>query len=220
MDKKKIKGEIAEIGVSAAGALVGFAIGGPVGATVGGIIPPTAKAISAVWESYRERQRERLTNIVESAVVDAGMTDEEFISKLEADDKLMDGLVKMIEQLRDTDPDIDRVFSAIISGVISTDEINRRRYLVLYEAIRGLNKVQVDILSTMYKLGGKLSAENMAMHSKVPEIELRNAVRDLELRGMIIDNGEEPTVWALRELGLGIAKMCTDGGKETDEISQ
>ena len=40
----------------------------------------------------------------------------------------------------------------------------------------------------------------------VPEMELRNAVRDLELRGMIIDDGTEPTIWELRELGLAVAK--------------
>lgn len=38
----------------------------------------------------------------------------------------------------------------------------------------------------------------------VPEMELRNAVRDLELRGMIIDDGTEPTIWELRELGLAV----------------
>ena len=51
-----------------------------------------------------------------------------------------------------------------------------------------------------------MSAHEISKAVNVPEIELRNAVRDLELRGMIIDNETEPTVWKLRELGVAIAK--------------
>lgn len=44
----------------------------------------------------------------------------------------------------------------------------------------------------------------------MPEIELRNTVRDLELRGMITDNDSNPTVWNLRELGVAIAKFVAE----------
>ena len=61
----------------------------------------------------------------------------------------------------------------------------------------------------MYLADGVLSAHDISEKVNVPELELRNAVRDLELRGIIADNGKEPTVWNLRELGVALAKTIT-----------
>ena len=78
--------------------------------------------------------------------------------------------------------------------------------IVLNSSIKGLNKVQIQIIRCIYNEGGELSAADISKMVSVPEMELRNAVRDLELRGMIIDDGTEPTIWELRELGLAVAK--------------
>lgn len=207
MDDDKIKNKLTEIGFSAGGALVGYAIGGPVGATVGGILPPALQMINTLWEDYKARQRERLTSIVENAFANTGLSDEQIFEKLHLNPQLTDDVIRMIRQMEGTDSELDSLFSAIISNVITEDEKERRRLVVLYDSIKGMNKVQVELLNKTYEAGGTLSAENMAKETGVPEVELRNAVRDLELRGMIIDNGKEPTIWQLRELGVSIAKM-------------
>ena len=207
MDDKKVVDKLAEISISAGSALVGFAIGGSIGAVVGGALPPAFQMVGSLWEEYKTRQKLRLTKIVEGAFANSGLSDEQIFERLHLNPQLTDDVIRMIRQMEGTDSELDAVFSAIISSVITEDEKERRRLVVLYDSIKGMNKVQVDLLNLMYEAGGTLSAEDMAKKTGVPEIELRNSVRDLELRGMIIDNGEEPTIWELRELGMSIAKI-------------
>lgn len=219
MDKHKVQNRIADVGISAGSALVGFAIGGPLGAAIGGALPPAIQVVNSLWEEYKTRQRERITNVVETAFSDSGLTDEQIFEKLHLNPQLTDDVIRMIRQMEGTDSELDILFSAIISKVISEDENNRRRWVVLYDSIKGMNKIQVELLFLTYKAGGTLSAEDMAKRTGIPEVELRNAVRDLELRGMIIDNGTEPTVWQLRELGLSIAKLYNnEKGGNDDEV--
>lgn len=92
------------------------------------------------------------------------------------------------------------------SAIRTGDENERNRLIVLNSSIKGLNKVQIQIIRHIYDNSYKLSAVNISKMVNVPELELRNAVRDLELRGMIIDNGVEPIVWELRELGIAVVK--------------
>lgn len=221
MDGKKVTNKLTEISFSAGSALVGFAIGGPVGATIGGALPPALQMVNSLWEDYKARQRLRLTNIVETAFTNCGMTDEQIFEKLHLNPQLTDDVIRMIRQMEGTDSELDAVFSTLISSVITENEKERRRLVLLYDSIKGMNKVQVELLNLMYEAGGILSAEDMAKNTGVPEVELRNSVRDLELRGMIIDNGEEPTIWELRELGLSIAKLYHKKKGETeDEVLQ
>ena len=118
-----------------------------------------------------------------------------------------DCMMSMIQQLVDSDPELDMLFSEIMASAIgANNDSERNRLIVLNNSIKGMNKVQVLILKDMYLAGGILSARDMSEQVKVPELELRNAVRDLELRGMIVDNGKEPIVWNLRELGIAVAK--------------
>ena len=208
----KKKNEIAEITISAGSALVGFILDGPVGAVVGGALPPALKYFGSLWKDYKERQKKRLTGIVENAFSASGMTDEEIYAKLKVNPSLTDEIIRMIRQLETTNPELDQVFSTIISNVIVENEKEQKRLIVLYDAIKGMNTVQLELLKLIYENGGRMSAEDLANDAGVPEIDLRNAVRDLELRGMIIDNNEEPTIWTLRELGLGIAQIyCKKG---------
>lgn len=214
IDLKKEEGLVVqstEIAVSAVGSLVGFAIGGPVGAVVGGTTPPTVKLAYKVIKSWSDRRNFRIISIVEKAFRKSERSDDDILEDLLLDPEWSDMMIKMIQQLVFTDPELDNLFSEIMASAIKTnDHKEKNRLIVLYDSIKGLNKVQIQIVKYIQKSGGKLSASNISDNVEVPEMELRNAVRDLELRGMIIDDGTEPTVWSLRELGLGIAKMLDD----------
>lgn len=206
-DKTKVSVHATNIALSAASSLVGFAIGGPIGAAVGGTMTPTVKLAYELVCSWSERRRRRIVNIVETAFASSGKNDEEILRELQSDPDWTDSIIGMIQQLIATDPELDKLFAELMASAIKTsDENERKRLLVLNSSIKGLNKVQVQIIRCMYNRNYKLSATDIAKMVNVPEMELRNAVRDLELRGMIIDNGKEPTVWKLRELGLTIAK--------------
>lgn len=206
-EKNKISTQIADIAISAASALVGFTIGDPIGATIGGAIAPTTKLTYQLVHSWNERRNARIIKVVEGAFAESGKSDENILHELLDNPEWADSIISMIQQLVFTDPELDSFFMNIMSSVIKNDDENERnRLMVLNSSIKGLNKVQLQIIRIVYFEGGKLSAKDISKKVSVPEMELRNAVRDLELRGMIIDNGIEPTVWELRELGFAIAK--------------
>lgn len=158
-----------------------------------------------------QRRKERLTNIVERAFHRSGKSEEVILQEIIDSPDWSDSIMSMILQLVDSDPELDLLFSEIMASAISaSDDSERNRLMVLNNSIKGINKVQVFILKNIYLASGVLSANDISEQVKVPELELRNAVRDLELRGMIVDNGKEPTVWHLRELGLAVAKTIVD----------
>lgn len=196
-----------EMILSTAGSLVGFVIGGPIGAAAGGAFSPTTKMAIKVGQLWLQKRKNRMTNIVERAFIRSGKNEETIIQEMISSQDWCDSMMSMIQQLADGDPELDVLFSEIMALAISSDdEGERNRLIVLNSSIKGMNKVQVLILKEMYLSGGVLSAHDMAEQVQVPELELRNAVRDLELRGMIVDNGKEPTVWSLRELGIAVVK--------------
>lgn len=136
---------------------------------------------------------------------------DQILNELMVDTEWSDVMLSMIRQLIDTDPELDEVFSTLMASAIRTDDSHeRKRLIVLNTSIKGLNRVQLQIIRGIYNSGGKLSASSISKYVDLPELELRNAVRDLELRGIIIDDGTEPTVWNLRELGLAIVKAIND----------
>ena len=206
-EKKELASQSTDIALSAAGAIVGFAIGGPVGSIVGGVLSPTTKLAITVGELWIRQRQMRLASIVERAFQLSGKNEEDILQEMIDSSGWCDTIISMIRKLADCDPELDVLFSEIIAATISTsEESERNRLVVLNNSIKDMNKVQILILKELYLSNGILSAQDIAEQVKVPELELRNAVRDLELRGMIMDNGEEPTVWNLRELGFAVAK--------------
>ena len=206
-EKNELYTQSTEIALSGVSSLVGFAIGGPTGAVVGGVMTPTAKLAYQLVKSCSDRRKKRVVNVVEQAFIGSGKKEEDILQELLDNPEWADSIITMIQQLLYTDPELDELFSEIMSLVIKTDnDKERNRLIVFNSSIKGLNKVQVQIIRCIYNKGGSLSASDISKIVDVPELELRNAVRDLELRGMIIDDGTEPTVWVLRELGLAIAK--------------
>lgn len=210
IENTKLISSSADIMLSAAGALVGFSIGGPVGAAVGSAFSPTTKLALQVGQLWLQRRQTRLVAIVERAFRRSGRSEDEILQGFIDSSDWCDAIMSMIQQLVDSDPELDILFSEIMAYTISaSEESERNRLIVLNNSIKGMNKVQVKILRIIYLVGGVLSANEMAEQVNVPELELRNAVRDLELRGMIVDNGEEPTIWKLRELGFAVAKVIS-----------
>lgn len=206
-DKRDLVCNSTDIALSAAGSLVGFAVGGPVGAVTGGALSPTVKLAVKVGQLWFQRHENRLINIVERAFCRSGKSEETILQEMISSEDWCDSIIFMIQQLANSDPELDVLFSDIMALAISSgDESERKRLIVLYNSIKGMNKVQVLILKNMYLAGGILSAHVMSEQVEIPELELRNAVRDLELRGMIADNGKEPTIWSLRELGIAVVK--------------
>lgn len=210
-ERKELFAQSTDIALSAAGSLVGFEIGGPVGAVAGGVLSPTTKLAVKAGRLWMQRRKERLTNVVERAFHRSGKSEEVILQEIIDSPDWSDSIMSMILQLVDSDPELDLLFSEIMASAISaSDDSERNRLMVLNNSIKGINKVQVFILKSIYLASGVLSANDISEQVKVPELELRNAVRDLELRGMIVDNGKEPTVWHLRELGLAVAKTIVD----------
>lgn len=197
-----------DVVLSAAGALVGYAIGGPAGAVVSGAFSPTAKLALQVGKIWFERCRTRLINIMEHAFACSGKSENVILQEFLDCPDWCDTVMSMIRQLISSDPKLDFLFSEIIASTLSTNNENeRRRLIVLSKSLEGMNEVQLYILKCISQAGGTLSACDMASQLEIPEMELRNAVRDLELRGMIADNGEEPIVWKLRELGIAVVNV-------------
>lgn len=202
-EKKELAFQSTDIAISAIGSLIGFAIGGPLGAITGSTVSPTSKLAIKVGQIWLKRRKERLTTIVEQAFILSGKQETDILQEMLDSPEWSNEMMSMIQQLLDTDPELDALFSEIMASAISANnEDERNRIIVLNDSIKGMNKVQIQILKAVYTAGGFLSALDMAKQIKVPEFELRNAVRDLELRGMILDNGVEPTIWKLRELGI------------------
>lgn len=206
-NNKKVSSQTVDVALSVASALTGFVIGGPVGAAVGGAMTPTLKMAYQLIDSWYERRRVRVATVVNEAFTQSERKEEDILRELLEDEEWADSIISMIKQLVYSDPELDKLFGQIMASAIKTEDKNERyRLIVLNSSIKGLNMVQVQIIKCLYNYDCTLSATDISKKVNVPEIELRNAVRDLELRGMIIDNEIEPTVWKLRELGLAVAK--------------
>ena len=81
-DKNKISSQVTDVTLSAAGSLVGFVIGGPIGAVVGSATTPTTKLAYQLICSWNDRRKARITNIVEQAFVNSGRSDEDIFHEL------------------------------------------------------------------------------------------------------------------------------------------
>ncbi len=197
-----------ETALSIASALVGYAIGGPFGAVVAGSCSSGVQLVQEIAKSWNERRQRRISKIIENAILESGRSIDEITGILLYNTDCTDSLMLMIQQLLYTDPELDELFSHLVAEILKSEEEGKqRRLIVLSDSLKGINKVQLMILMAIYKAGGRLASNDIANTIEVPEMELRNCVRDLELRGMIIDNGAEPPVWEIRELGIAIVRF-------------
>ena len=207
----EIKSQSVEMTISAASSLVGFAIGGPIGAVIGGATTPAVKLSYQIVQQWIERRKHRISTALDKAFSQTKISDEDVLLSLSNDSALADDIMRLLRQLVDTDPELDSLFARIIASMIIQPDIEERKRLsLLGSAIKGINSVQMHIIKAVATNDNVLSAKELSIAVGIPEIELRNSVRDLELRGIITDNNSEPTVWELRELGKAIANIYFD----------
>lgn len=207
----EIKSQSVEMTISAASSLVGFAIGGPIGAIIGGATTPAVKLSYQIVQQWIERRKHRISTALDKAFSQTKISDEDVLLSLSNDSALADDIMRLLRQLVDTDPELDSLFARIIASMIIQPDIEERKRLsLLGSAIKGINSVQMHIIKAVATNDNVLSAKELSIAVGIPEIELRNSVRDLELRGIITDNNSEPTVWELRELGKAIANIYFD----------
>lgn len=135
-NKNKISSQVTDITLSAASSLVGFVIGGSIGATVGGAMTPTAKLAYQLACSWNERRRTRIIKVVEDAFIESGRCDEDILHELLDNPEWVDSIISMIQQLVSTDPELDKLFTEIMALAIKTnDENERNRLIVLNSSI-------------------------------------------------------------------------------------
>ena len=199
-----------EVMVSMGSALVGYLLGGPMGAIIANSSLPIIKLTTNILEGWLERKARRMSSVVDKAIFLSGINDTEVLLRLQSNTNLVDDVVKLLQYLFDTDTELDMLFSVLLSKLFQdTGYEEEQRLIILGTAIKGLNKVQLSIIVENGQRGGQMSADEISSFLSIPEWELRNAVRDLELRGIITDNDTNPTVWYLRELGQALVEIRT-----------
>jgi hypothetical protein len=201
---RDLQGLAIEGGTATIAALVGFAVGGPAGAVVGAATPPLVMRAVVVSKRFYDRRHDRAIHITQQALVEARMTEEQLVDRLEVEPELTDILFNLIRTAADSDPALDSVFSALAGAVLS-DPLESTRVAVLADTIKDLLPVHIRVLSSLREGNGTRLAAEISIDVGVPEVELRGVVRSLEARGMIKDITHEPMTWSLRELGKAVA---------------
>jgi hypothetical protein len=202
---------------AAIGALVGVALGGVPGAIVGATVSPVLIGTVRIAADVLSRRRQRAEAIVEGALLRHSLTEAETLQKLADHPQKADDFVSLLSQAIASDPSIDAVISAALGEIlVSRDETQRERILIVTDSIRGLRPTHMRVLRALHSAGGTMSASAIAEEVHIPQVELRGVVRGLELRGMLKDLGKHPVEWKIRELGRAI--MAFDHNKTLEKL--
>ncbi len=208
MDKKEIEKDMVNIGSSVTGVLVGLAVGGPPGAIIGATVSPLITMAHGIVARALDRKRERTKRILDQAFSISKLSPEDVINLLNIDDNKTDDFLRLLKVIADSDDHLDDILANLLSQtLISQTDTDRERLLLLGDALKNMRRTHIKIITALKEHSGILPAKRIAQIVNIPEIELRNTVRDLELRGIIEDNGKEPTIWHLRELGIAISEF-------------
>lgn len=195
---------------SIVGALVGFAIGGPAGAVLGGAAPPVMARVGRVAAGALARRSARLERVATVALSSIDGEVESGLRRLEDAPDVADTFLQLLSQVVDSDEALDAAFSALLGEIIRGDRVEAERAVMVADSLRGLRATQMRVLQAISANGGELSASDIASAVEIPEVELRGAVRSLEARGMIKDLGVHPVQWRIRELGEGIVRLASE----------
>jgi hypothetical protein len=203
---------------AAIGALVGVALGGVPGAIAGAAVSPVLTGAVKLAADVLSRRRQRAEAIVEEAMRRHSLTEAETLQQLTNHPQKADDFVSLLSQAIASDPSTDAVLSAAVGEMlVSRDETQRERILIVTDSLRGLRPTHMRVLRAIHLAGGTMSATGIAEEVRIPEVELRGVVRGLELRGMIKDSGKHPVEWKIRELGRAI--MALDRNKPVEQLS-
>lgn len=195
---------------SVVGALVGFAIGGPAGAVLGGAAPPVMARVGRVAAGALARRSARLERVATVALSSIDGEVESGLRRLEDAPDVADTFLQLLSHVVDSDEALDAAFSALLGEIIRGDRVEAERAVMVADSLRGLRATQMRVLQAISANGGELSASDIASAVEIPEVELRGAVRSLEARGMIKDLGVHPVQWRIRELGEGIVRLASE----------
>jgi len=205
----------ADVGMSAAGALIGLAIGGPVGAVLGAAAPPLSSLGGRLATRTIQRRFDRAERLfLEVARISRGQSTASVLMGLESSDERTETFVQILGMALNSDESLHSAFAELLRGVVESSEVSDvERLEIVAQSLAGLKSVQVRILLELDSAGGRMSARDISARIDIPEEELRFAVRDLEVRGMIKDGDIHPIEWILRELGAGVVAFVNrDGG--------
>jgi len=198
------KGAI-DTGGAILGSIIGISLGGPIGGIIGAASTPLITTTYDIIERSIKRKEERTQKVIKSAFDKKDITAEEMVSILNKDDKKTDEFLKLLKIISESDFGIDEVLSLLsVEFLLSNSNSEQERLIILIESIRSMTSVHFKILKVIFDNNGIAEASKIALAIQIPEIELRNVVRDLELRGMIKDTQAYPIKWELRELGSSI----------------
>ena len=204
--------------ISLGSALLGYAVGGPIGAVITNTYLPFIKLTTNLIDGWLERRAKRMCSIVNDAVSLSGIGEDDILQHMQDNPKWGDDVIKLLQYMFDTDAELDSLYTILLSKLFQEDENDdEKRIILLGSSIRGLNKVQLSIMVEIGRCGGQMSADEISSFLSIPEWELRNAVRDLELRGIITDNNTNPTIWYLRELGEALLSIKTLNDKKNEK---
>jgi len=195
---------------SVVGALVGFAIGGPVGAVLGGAASPVMARVGRIATGALARRNARLERVATAALASIDGEVDSGLRRLEAAPESADTFFQLLNQVVDSDEALDAAFAALLGEVVRGDRIEIERAVMIADSLRGLRTTQMRVLQAIASNGGELSASDIASAVGIPEVELRGAVRSLEARGMIKDLEVHPVRWRIRELGKGIVRLASE----------
>lgn len=191
-----------DMGSAIIGTLIGLAVGGPAGALVGAAASPVLSTTITVVDRALERRRHRAQRIIRRGFAVAGVAPESGVDLLAADDSKTDDFLALLRQALESDPSLEAAFGVILGQLLTTDQtIKRDRLLIMGDALRGLRSLHLRLLQSIYDSGGFMTTSAIAATVRIPEVELRSVVRDLEARGAIKDRGVHPIEWELRTLG-------------------
>ena len=208
MNKKEIEKDMVNISSSVTGALVGLAVGGPPGALIGATVSPLITMTHGVISRAINRKRERAKKILNQAFSISRLSPEDAINLLNIDDNKTDDFLRLLKVVSESDEHLDDILANLLSQTLkSKTDTDRERLLILGDALKNMRSTHIKIITALKDNEGVLPSKKIAQIINIPEIELRNTVRDLELRGIIEDNGKEPTIWNLRELGVAISEF-------------
>lgn len=200
-----------EVTSSIAATVVGSLLGGIPGAVVGALVAPAASRAVMALDAARTKKLKRAARVVQDAIPKSDKGVKAFCESLEQDELFVNLLNDILRASYEGDGAFDPALSAILKNVIAKETHGEERSnyadMALVDAIGGLSELHLRVLIAVDDAGGRLSPQGIGEEIGVPAEMLRSVVRTLELKGALVDRGEDPMCWEIRELGRALVEL-------------